>query len=317
MTRPLRIVMMTGASRPEQWIRELAGYLPEAEVRAFAPADAPDSTAAFQADYAVGWIPPAALFDQQKHLKAIFNLGAGVEVMLAMPNLPDVPLIRLEDAGMADQMAEYVCQAAIRHARHLDRYEAEMRAGVWAMHKPRPLDEFPVGVMGLGVLGTRVAEALVRFGFPVTGWARTPRSIAGVRCHAGAAEFDAFLAATRILVCLLPLTPETENIMNAATLAKLQAPGYVINVARGAHLVEADLLALIEAGHLAGATLDVFRTEPLPAGHPFWGHPAIVMTPHTSARTLRSTSLAQIAANIRKLEAGKPVSGVVDRRRGY
>jgi glyoxylate/hydroxypyruvate reductase A len=149
------------------------------------------------------------------------------------------------------------------------------------------------------------------------GWSRTAKSIPGVQCFSGDAGFNDFLAATRILVCLLPLTPDTDNIMRQGTLARLQPGGYVINVARGSHLVDEDLIALIDSGHLAGATLDVFRTEPLPAAHPFWTHPKITVTPHTSARTLREESIAQIARKITALQRGEPVAGVVDPARGY
>ena len=162
-----------------------------------------------------------------------------------------------------------------------------------------------------------MARAVQQFEFPVLGWSRSPKSLPGVECFAGAARFDAFLVRTRVLVCLLPLTPETENVMNRHNLAKLQPGGYVINVARGAHLVEEDLLALLDNGHLAGATLDVFRSEPLPPEHPFWAHPKIAVTPHTSARTLREESIAQIAGKILAMERGEPVAGLVDPQRGY
>jgi len=155
------------------------------------------------------------------------------------------------------------------------------------------------------------------FEFPVNGWSRSPKSIDGVRGFSGSGGFHDFLAASRVLVNLLPLTSDTQDILNRDTLARLQPGGYVINVARGAHLVEDDLIALLDAGHLAGATLDVFRTEPLPAGHPFWTHPKITVTPHTSARTLRTESVAQIAGKIGALERGETVSGVVDAGVGY
>jgi glyoxylate/hydroxypyruvate reductase A len=151
----------------------------------------------------------------------------------------------------------------------------------------------------------------------VQGWSRTPRQVEGITCHAGANGLGAFLASSQVLVNLLPLTPDTENILNRDTLAQLRPGAYVINVARGAHLVEADLLALLDSGHLAGATLDVFRTEPLPAEHPFWQHRRITVTPHTSARTLRDESVAQIAGKIRALERGESITGVVDPLRGY
>jgi glyoxylate/hydroxypyruvate reductase A len=171
--------------------------------------------------------------------------------------------------------------------------------------------------MGLGVLGQRVAQALAHFEFPVNGWSRTPKHLEGVRGFHGEEQFHGFLTASRILVNLLPLTAETQDIMNRDTLSQLLPGGYVINVARGAHLVDDDLLALLNSGHLAGATLDVFRTEPLPPAHPFWGHPKITMTPHTSARTLRETSIAQIAGKIEALERGETVAGMVDVGRGY
>ncbi|MDO9483893.1 MAG: NAD(P)-dependent oxidoreductase, partial [Hydrogenophaga sp.] len=211
----------------------------------------------------------------------------------------------------------YVCHAVIRHFREFDGYEADVKAGKWSYRKPRDRKDFAVGVMGLGVLGERVARALRVFDFPVHGWSRTPKAIEGVFTHSGEVGLETFLSASRVLVNLLPLTPDTQDILNRQTLGRLQPGGYLINVARGAHLVDADLLALLDSGHLAGATLDVFRTEPLPPEHPFWQHPQITLTPHTSARTLRDESIAQIAGKIRALEAGQPIAGVVDAIRGY
>jgi glyoxylate/hydroxypyruvate reductase len=226
-------------------------------------------------------------------------------------------VVRLDDAGMSVQMAEYVCHAVIRHFREFDGYAADMAQGIWSFRKPRLRSDFPVGVMGLGVLGERVAKALASFDFPVNGWSRSVKAIGTVRGFSGEAQFDEFLAATRILVCLLPLTPDTRNIMRLETLGKLLPGGYVINVARGAHLVDEDLVHLLDGGHLSGATLDVFRTEPLPSEHPFWRHPKITMTPHTSARTLRDESIAQIVGKIVAMERGEPVAGIVDPVRGY
>ena len=266
------------------------------------------------------WAPPQQFFDQQTRLKGIFNIGAGVDALMKLRLPPGVPVLRLDDAGMSVQMAEYVCHAVIRHFREFDAYEADVAQGRWSYRKPRRREDFPVGVMGLGVLSERVSQALVRFDFPVLGWSRSAKTIAGVQCFSGEAGFDDFLAATRILVCLLPLTPDTQGIMRQGTLARLLPGAYVINVARGGHLVDDDLIALIDSGHLAGATLDVFRTEPLPAGHPFWAHPKISLTPHTSARTLRDESIAQIAGKILALQQGAAISslaGVVDPIKGY
>nr|WP_296021385.1 glyoxylate/hydroxypyruvate reductase A [uncultured Acidovorax sp.] len=297
-------------TKAEPWLQGLAAALPGADIAVWQPG-------APQADYAVVWAPPQQFMDEQPGLKALFNIGAGVDALLKLRLPPQALVVRLDDAGMAVQMAEYVCHAVIRHFREFDAYEADMAAGRWGYRKPRLRSDFPIGVMGLGVLGERVAKALAQFDFPINGWSRSPKAIEGVRAFSGTEQFNDFLAASRVLVNLLPLTPETADVINADTLARLQPGAYIINVARGAHLVEDDLLAAIERGHVAGATLDVFRTEPLPAGHPFWNHPRITITPHTSARTLRDESIAQIARKMAALQRGATVAGVVDAGRGY
>ncbi|MDD5333861.1 MAG: glyoxylate/hydroxypyruvate reductase A [Rhodoferax sp.] len=306
----MKITFCCTGTKPEPWLAGLRAAFPGAQVEVW-QAGAP------AADHAVVWAPPQQFFDEQTQLKGIFNIGAGVDALLKLRLPPRATVVRLDDAGMSVQMAEYVCHAVIRYFREFDGYEADVKAGKWSYRKPRERALFPVGVMGLGVLGQRVAQALTQFEFPVLGWSRSVKAIEGVRCFAGAAQFNDFLRASKVLVNLLPLTPETRDIMRLDTLAQLQAGGYVINVARGAHLVEEDLLTLLDRGQLAGATLDVFRTEPLPAEHPFWRHPQITITPHTSARTLRDESIAQIAGKIRALEAGQPIVGIVDSVRGY
>lgn len=298
---------------PQPWVEGLQAALPEAEVSLWSSGNAP-------ADVGVVWSPPQAFIDEQPQMRVLFNIGAGVDALLRLQLPAAMQVVRLDDAGMSVQMAEYVAQAVIRHFRELDVSEHDMGQGRWAFRKPRLRADFPVGVMGLGVLGTRVAQTLRLFEFPVLGWSRSGRTDAAltdVRCYAGAAQLDDFLAASRVLVNLLPLTPETENILNLDRLARLPRGAYLVNVARGAHLVDEDLLALLESGHLAGATLDVFRTEPLPAEHPFWRHPKLTLTPHTSARTLRDESIAQIAQKIRTLQTGLAITGVVDRQLGY
>lgn len=306
----MRILYFSADQDASVWVPALQAAWPHAAVAAWEPGAAP-------ADYLVVWKPPQQLFDEQPNPRAIFNTGAGVDALLRLRLPSGVPVIRLDDAGMGVQMAEYVCQAVIRHYRELDATEADMRQGRWAYRAVRERAAFGVGVMGLGVLGERVARALQAFEFPVRGWSRTPKSIAGVQCFAGAEQLAAFAAGCRVLVCLLPLTAQTENIINADLLAQLPADSYVVNVARGAHVVDADLLAALDQGHLAAATLDVFRTEPLPADHPFWSHPRITLTPHTSARTLRDESIAQIVRKIAALERGETVAGRVNAGRGY
>ena len=306
----MKITFCCTDTKPEPWLQGLTAALPDADISVWQPG-------APQADFAVVWAPPQQFMDEQPGLKALFNIGAGVDALLKLKLPPSALVVRLDDAGMAVQMAEYVCHAVIRHFREFDGYEADTAAGRWGYRKPRLRSEFPIGVMGLGVLGERVARALAHFEFPINGWSRSPKAIDGVRAFAGAGQFNDFLAASRVLVNLLPLTPATANVINQDTLARLQPGAYVINVARGAHLVEEDLLALIDSGHVAGATLDVFRTEPLPAGHPFWNHPRITVTPHTSARTLRDESIAQIARKMAALQRGEAVAGIVNPARGY
>jgi glyoxylate/hydroxypyruvate reductase len=215
------------------------------------------------------------------------------------------------------QMAEYVCHAVIRYFRDFASYDDAAISKRWEFQKPKRREEFPIGVMGLGVLGQRVAQALCGFDFKVNGWSQSKKEIEGIQTYAGHDQFHAFLAASKVLVCLLPLTDQTANVMNLANLQRLQIGAYIVNVARGQHLVEEDLIQLIDAGHIAGATLDVFREEPLPAAHAFWSHSKITVTPHTSARTLRDESIAQIAQKIAALSRGEAITGVVNLQRGY
>jgi glyoxylate/hydroxypyruvate reductase len=306
----MRITFCCSDSKPEPWLAGLRAALPQADVSLW-------YSGAPQADYAVVWAPPQQFFDEQPALKAAFNTGAGVDALLKLKLPAQTRIVRLDDAGMSVQMAEYVCHAVILHYRELDGYEADTRAGKWSFRKPRSRADFPVGVLGLGVLGQRVARALAVFDFTVHGWSNSAKQVDGIHCWHGTAQLDDFLRQCKLLVCLLPLTPQTEGVINRRTLGLLQAGGYVINVARGAHVVDADLLALLDSGHLTGATLDVFRQEPLPAEHAFWKHPKITVTPHTSARTLRDESIAQIAAKIIAVHQGQSVAGVVDTSKGY
>jgi len=269
------------------------------------------------ADHAVVWSPPQAFIDEQTQLQNLFNIGAGVDALLKL-QLPDkLNVVRLNDAGMSVQMAEYVCHAVIRYFREFEHYAQDAAAKRWSFRKPAVRSEFAVGILGAGVLGSKVAAALKQFEFPVNVWSRTAKALPGIQCFAGQEQLPQFLNATRVLVNLLPLTSETENILNRANLSQLQPGAFLINVARGKHLLEQDLLDLLQEGHMAGATLDVFRTEPLPQDHAFWQHPKINITPHTSARTLRDESIAQIASKIKAVYAGQPIEGRVSRERGY
>jgi glyoxylate/hydroxypyruvate reductase A len=309
----MKILNCQSDTKTAPWLEGLREALPQAEIYDWTPG-------APLADYAVVWAPPQQMLDEQTQLKALFNTGAGVDKLMSLSIRPDVAVVRLEDAGMGVQMVEYVLHAVTRHFRELGAYEQAQAEARWAYRKPLRRAAFPIGVLGLGVLGQQVAQGLAAFQYTVNGWSRTPREVSGVHCFHGASGLQDFLAASRFLVCLLPLTPDTEGLLNRNTLSRLQPGGYLINVARGGHLVDQDLLDLLDSGHLAGATLDVFHVEPLPGDHPFWRHPKISVTPHTSARTLRDETIAQIAGKLQALSAGADIStlgGVVQRQRGY
>ena len=306
------IYYATGAD-PEVWLNAFRQYLPDAQIRIWEEGDTAP------ADYALVWKPPAAMLRGRTELKAIFNLGAGVDAILQLGDaLPaGVPLIRVDDAGMGVQMAEYVAHAVLRHFRRFGEYQYSQDAKQWQPLAPHRKEEFSIGVLGLGALGQRIIEGLQVFGFPLLGWSRSPKQIDGVQCFDGEAGLNAFLSQTKVLVLILPLTKETENLLDQSKLSLLKSGAYVINVARGAHIVEEDLLSLIQSGHIAGATLDVFREEPLPPSHPFWQEKRIHITPHISALTVRDESAKQIAGKIASLERGETVTGLVDQLKGY
>jgi glyoxylate/hydroxypyruvate reductase len=306
----LNIAFYTATHDGARWVDALAREMPQAKIRVWPEVGGP-------VDFAVVWKPPPELIATLSGAQAVFNLGAGVDGIARLPAWPTgVPLIRLEDAGMAEQMAEYVTYAVLRQYREFDAYERAQRAEEWRPRRRLDKGTHGVGILGMGVLGRAVANALLALGFPVSCCSRTRKelpSVASFTCE----QSDAFLARCRILVCLLPLTPETQAMLDREMLSQLPRGAYLVNTSRGALIVDQDLLALIDAGHLAGATLDVFQDEPLPPGHAFWHHPRITVTPHVSAMTQIGASVAQIAAKIRRLEAGLPVSGVVDIARRY
>jgi glyoxylate/hydroxypyruvate reductase A len=308
----MRILMHYPGPAAGAWHDAFVRALPEAEVVRWTPHDA----SAF--DYAIVYKPDPGQAAALARVKAVFNLGAGVDPFLAMPALPpSVALIRLEDAGMAEQMAEYAAYAVLRVFRDFPRYAADQRERRWSPQRRADKSAFRVGVLGLGVMGQRVATTLADLGFPVLGWSRGARAIDGVTTLAGADGLRALLSQCRVVIALLPRTPETEGLLNRDTLSLLPPGAWLVNLARGALVVEPDLVALLDAGRLGGAMLDVFVDEPLPADHPFWHHPRIEITPHVSGLTLLEPAVAQVAGKIRALARGLPVTGVVDRERRY
>ncbi|CAI0840993.1 Glyoxylate/hydroxypyruvate reductase A [Serratia quinivorans] len=300
-----------------EWLTGLSQRLPQAQVRAWQPGD--DRPA----DYAMVWRPPHEMLANRGQLKGVFALGAGVDAILeqerAYPGtLPaGVPLLRLEDTGMAQQMQEYALSYVLRYFRRFDEYQLLQQQQEWRPLDPHQQDNFTIGILGAGVLGKSVAQKLTAFGFNVRCWSRSPKQIDGVQSFAGAEQRAAFLDGVQLLINLLPNTPETAGILNQQLFAHLAPGAYLINLARGAHQVEYDLLQALEQGQIAAATLDVFVTEPLPQTHPFWRHPRVTITPHIAAITLPEAAMDQIAANILALEAGETPAGVVDVQRGY
>lgn len=298
------------------WVNALRDTLPDARVRVWAPGDnAP-------ADYALVWHPPVEMLEGRK-LKAVFALGAGVDAILgqlkAHPQMLDaaVPLFRLEDTGMAQQMQEYAVSQVLHWFRRFDDYQALKGEAKWQPLEEYAHEDFTVGILGAGVLGAKVAEALLKWGFPLRCWSRSRKDLPDVTSFAGAQELGEFLQGTRVLINLLPNTPETAGIIDRSLLAQLEEGSYLLNLARGVHLVEADLLQALESGKVKGAMLDVFREEPLPADNPLWAHPRVAITPHIAAVTRPQEAITYICRTIRQLERGEPVSGRVDRARGY
>jgi glyoxylate/hydroxypyruvate reductase A len=310
----MTLLIIAPGERPDWWQREFARVAPDLEVRAW-----PDIGQAADIDYALAWKPPAGELAKLPNLKAILSMGAGADHLFEDPTLPDVPVTRVVDPYLTAGITEYVLLHVLRYHRTQPVFEAQQREHVWD-DRARELcqaDERPVGVMGLGVLGRDAVEKLAALGFDVAGWSRTAKDIPGVTCFDGPDGLAPFLARTKILVCLLPLTAQTADILNRETLAQLPRGAYLINAARGGHAVEADLADALATGQLTHATLDVFREEPLPGDHPFWDHPQITITPHNASITDPRSVVAQVAENIRRIDVGEPLLHLVDRDAGY
>lgn len=308
-------VLLATPGAADPWLKILQAEAPDRAVHVWGQTDAQHLA---EIPYALVWKPPADLFTPLTGLKVIFNLGAGVDALLAHPELPpNVPVVRIVDGGMAAQMAEYALYGVLHVHRQFDLLARQQAAALW--NDPGICDPAAtrIGVLGLGALGLGVIEKLQAFGFPLSGWSRTPRAIPGVTAYAGLEQLPEFLAACDVLIVLLPLTAETEGLLSAERLALLPPGASVINLARGALIDEAALLARLDSGAIRFALLDVFRQEPLPADHPFWRHPRVVVTPHTSASTLPRDAIQQILRNIAAFERGEAMQGVIDPRRGY
>jgi len=295
------------------WAAELKRHLPELDLRCW-----PETGDRAEIEAALVWQPPQGALAHLPNLRLVHALAAGVEDVLADPHLPPhVAVARLVDPFMTAAMGEYVQLQVLRlHRRDLV-YLDQQRARAWRELDQPNAEERRVGVLGLGVLGGEAALRLKVLGFDVAGWSRSERRLRGIPCFYGRDGLARLLERSEILVCLLPLTPETENILDARLFAALPKGAALVNCARGAHLVESDLLAALDAGQLSGAVLDVFREEPLPPGHPFWSHPRIVVTPHIAAATNPRTAAPVVADALRRMAEGRKLLNLVDRQQGY
>lgn len=272
--------------------------------------------------YACVWLPPHGLLAKFVNLKAIINLGAGVDHLLADPALPPVPVARAVHPDLAMRVTEYVVLHVLMHHRRQRFYDTQQREQVWRVHDQPGASEVAVGVMGLGAIGGRACTALVHLGFKVAGWSRTPKAVAGVETFHGRDGLDAFLARTEILVCTLPRTRDTEGILNLALFRRLKRDGaaggaFLVNAGRGPLQVDADIVAALGEGTLAGCTLDVFPQEPLPQASPLWSHPKVTITPHNAGDISPQVFAPHVIVQIERFERGLPLENAVDRVRGY
>lgn len=295
------------------WRGFLQAYDPAIDFRAW-----PETGPVEEIDYVLAWLPEPGDLARYPRLKAIFWLGAGVDHLLRDKELPrQVPIMRLVDEGLTAGMTEYVLLHVLRYHRRQPELEAQQREAAWRKPPYALAKDRRIGLMGMGVLGKDAARRLVDLGFDVAGWSQTPKQLPGVKSFHGDDQLMPFLNRSDILVCLLPLTPATTGILDAHRLAALPKGATVINAARGGHVVDADLIAALDRGHIAHATLDVFTTEPLPVEHPFWRHPRITLTPHVASVTISETASRVVIDGLKAFRDGRRPANLVDLGKGY
>jgi glyoxylate/hydroxypyruvate reductase len=300
------------ATRGQEWARFFAARAPELPFRLW-----PDVGDPARVRYLAAWMPPENIAATFPNLELVFSVGAGVDQFDVSRLPPHIPLIRMLEPGIAESMVEYVTMAVLALHRDLVHFIAQQRQQTWREIQSTQAAKRRVGVMGLGLLGQAVLERLKAFGFPLAGWNRSPRTIKDVSCYAGGPALSNFLVRTDILVCLLPLTSETRGILNRSLFAALPRGAQLVNVGRGGHLVEADLIEALDHGVLSAAVLDVAEHEPLAAGHPFWSHPRILLTPHIASMTAPEAAVEFVLETIARHRRGEALPGRVDRERGY
>lgn len=310
----MTVVLHCRPDRQERWINGLRSAILGGDVRIW-----PDVGDPAEVEAIVAMSPLPTDFATFPKLRFVATTGAGVEHLLGPPcSIPGhIPIVRVVDPMLTRSMAEYVLTATLRYHRGFHHYEAAQQRALWSpLARCDPADQ-TVGILGLGVLGTAAGQMLSRFGFAVRGWSRGPKSIDGIKCFDGHAGLHEMLPVVDILVCVLPLTPDTTGIINSDLFALLPGGSTLINVGRGRHVVEADLLDALEHGQLDHATLDVFDVEPMPPEHPFWHHPRITVTPHIASLTVPEGAAKGVAAALECARLGRTLPNLVDRSRGY
>ncbi|NRB48910.1 MAG: glyoxylate/hydroxypyruvate reductase A [Saprospiraceae bacterium] len=309
----MSIVLICNNKDPKPWAEGLSLAFPDTRVEIF-----PNVKNKAEVTFAVCWKPKPGDLQQFPALKVVQSLGAGVEhILQTTPLLPHLRLCRIVDPGLANDMWEFTLATVMNHLKKLRQYQQQQQNKSWQQHGYGTIADTRIGVLGLGKIGALVAERFAQLGFPVSGWSASAKNIPGVTSFQGEGELARCLAQSDILINLLPLTDSTTGILNMDTLKQLPQGAYVINVGRGGHLVDEDLLSLLDSVHLGGALLDVFHQEPLPNDHPFWTHPKVSITPHIASLTNKDTAMAQIIENYQRLQSGEPLLHQVQIQKGY
>jgi glyoxylate/hydroxypyruvate reductase A len=307
------LVIISQKSNLGDWAEALKALEPGLKVSIY-----PNDTNRGEVVFALAWHPPQGVFSHYPKLRCIASTGAGVDHILRDPDLnPKVEVTRVVDSRLTGDMTSYLVAQVMCQMRNVSHYKLLQTNNEWQPKRYRDKTKTSIGIMGFGVLGRDAAEKFRHLGFEVLGWANSLKNIDGIKIFVGKAEFNDFLSKSDILICLLPLTSATVNILNRETFKQLPDGAFIINVARGEHLVEEDLLTAIDKGKLSGACLDVFREEPLPKDHIFWLHPKVTITPHVASITSPESVAPQIIENYRRLKEGKPLLNVVSLEKGY
>lgn len=309
----MSIVIIRQDDKINTWVAAMKAVAPEIPIYSYL-----EEHNAEEVEVALVWKHPKGSLATYPNLKYIASSGAGVDFVFEDTNVPThLPITRVIDTMLASDMSEYVIAVIFSHLKHLNQYKINQINSIWKPINYHRIADFTIGILGLGALGTILSEDLTRFGFKTQGWSLSKKSLEGVKTYAGQVELTSFLSTTQILVCLLPLTNETTGILNKALFEKLPKGAYLINVARGGHLVDRDILQVLDKGHLSGAALDVYHQEPLPKDHPFWRHDKIHMTPHFASVSDTQSVVPQILENYKRMKSGKPLLNLVSKSKGY